>query len=335
MFNFYLIIQVWKICESYFEASFLSAKQYRFWIIISFFYIVSFLLYNIDMMQMTIFLLWATLLSLRLAEKKHYILAGAILALAINIKVMPLVFVPYLLYRNYWKTALTTVLLFLLFLIIPSIFIGIDYNNFLLASWWRSINPSNSAHLLEVDKGLHSIVSTIPVFLTDVPYELHIKRNFANLDVALAERISNIVRLFFIVLTVYFLQTLPFKSSKSRMHTLWECSYLLLITPLIFPHQNKYSYYYLLPAFMYLIYFLMIAYKAGSFGKYKPWLVFLLVISFVYTPIIGRDIVGSWLFDLIQYFRVQVICTMLLVLPLAVLTPKKLDNLLGSLAKTG
>jgi hypothetical protein len=55
--------------------------------------------------------------------------------------------------------------------------------------------------------------------------------------------------LFFVLLTLWFLRTLPFKAAPGPYHQFREISYLFLIIPLIAPHQQHYAFLFALPAF--------------------------------------------------------------------------------------
>ncbi len=324
LFSLYLVYVIWRFSAHYLDGSLLSPAQSVKWGLGSFFFIFSTLIYNISQAQMTIFLVWATLQSFWLFERKKTITGSILLALAINIKIMPVVFLPYLLYRKYYGAFTLTLLFFLSFLFIPAVFIGGGYNMALLSGWWHTINPCNSEHLLESDKLLHSLVSTIPVYLTHTSNELNLRVNLVDIGLENAEHVCTAARILLIVFSLAFLTAKPLAPIKDKLSHYWEISYLLLITPLIFPHQNKYSYFYLFPAMIYIIYFMIVAANKCSQIKYKVLLAYLLVLSVIYTPIIGRDILGDYYFDCLQLYRVQVLCTILFIPALFICSPGRL-----------
>ena len=328
LFLFFLVYRIWQIGVSFFNITIFTAKQYLIWCLISVFLILSFILYNISRVQITIFIVWGTLESLKLINDKKYILGSLLLALVINIKIMPIVFVPYLLYNNNLKAFGLVILFSVIYIYLPAIFVGFSYNQMLFHSWLLNINPTNKVFELEKGNLLHSLNSTIPVFLTPTIGDLHLKRNFLNLDVATTLQIVNVFRLFFISLTIMFLKRMPFKNSPNKLHFFWEMGYILLITPLIFPHQGKYAYFYLFPVFIYLVYFFILVFKTKNQHRFTGVFIITILLSIIYTPLIGTDIIGGYAFSFLQFYRVMVICTMLLVPVLLYCNPEKINKML-------
>ena len=322
MFMFFCLYDIWKMSKEYFDTRNFSNQKNLVWLFGTLFFILSFILYNISQIQMTVFLLWATLCSLKMFDKKRFLPGGILLGLVINIKIMPIIFLPYLIYRNQWRAAACTMIFFFVFIYIPAIFIGWQYNQELLHSWWSSINPANSQYSIETSRLLVSLNSTIPVFLTETKGEMNLRRNIVNLDYRTAILITNIIRIGLVLLSLAFFRTKPFVKMNDKTRVYWETSYLFLLTPLIFPHQNKYAYFYLLPAFTYLCYYIITNWKKVN----KAFFCIILIISFIYTPFIGTDIIGHFLFDLLQYYRIQVLCTLLLIPVLLFYSPDKLAS---------
>jgi hypothetical protein len=190
---------------------------------------------------------------------------GALIALGINIKIMPIVFFPYLIYRGYWKGALSIFLVSMSLLFLPGIFIGWEYNLFLLGEWWNGINPSQRENVLDFSRaGFGSLVTALfhnqngkvsLIFITP-------------LSIKSIVFITNGLRLFLIFFTLYFLRSLPFQKAKFTLHRLWEVGYLFLVIPFLFPHQQNYAYFFVYPAVVYLMYVFFEKIKTrGSFGK--------------------------------------------------------------------
>lgn len=277
-------------------------------------------LFNISQVQMTVFICWTIFKCIHLLENNKNIFAAVLLALIINIKIMPIVFLPYLLYRKYYKAFSFTIFFSLVYIFIPIFFIGYEYHSLLLNSWWNEINPIANKNLLETEKLYQSLTSAIPVLLTPNTTYMGLKRNILSLSVKEAQLIMNLIRALLILFTLFFLNSLPFKKAASKLNTYWELSYLFLITPLIFPHQNKYAYFFLLPSFIYIIYFLIVKYR-----QYSSFLLFyVFMITTPFTPFIGRDIIGKYLFDLFQFYRLMVFATIFLIPVLYYCHPKKL-----------
>lgn len=253
-----LLYRSWMLIIRYFDLTALNRKQRTYWTLLTCFLATRFLLYNYAMIQMTIFLLWATLESLALFEKKQFVSGGLLFGFACTTKLLPILFLPYLLYRGYIRGFLSTLLFFGLLLFVPAFFVGFRGNNFLLQEWWAVINPTNKENALEADLGTHSLVSLIPVYLTETHNKIDLNRNFIDLTPGQAILITNLIRLVFVAGTLFFLRSLPFKRNSDKLQTIWECAYLFLLTPLLFPHQQKYAFLYIMPAIIYLLYYLLV-----------------------------------------------------------------------------
>jgi hypothetical protein len=320
-----LLYRIWVLTSRYFNLTVLSQKQLKWWIFLVLFLAIRFLLYNYSMIQMTIFLLWATLESLALFEKKRFITGGLLLGFACTTKLLPILFLPYLLYRGYVKGFLSTVLSFVLLLFIPALFIGNQFNNFLLQEWWLVINPTNKENSLESDLGTHSLVSLIPVYLTETHNKIDLKRNFVDLTTTQAVLITNVIQLIFVLATLFFLRSLPLKRNTNKLQTIWECAYLFLLTPLLFPHQQKYAFLYILPAIIYLLYYLLIIFKIGGKNRFILLTVFSLN-GLIFTPFISSDLLGRYAYDVLQHFRILSISTIGLCILLAICSATKLQS---------
>ncbi len=327
--NTFLLLRTWKIFEYYLGTSRLSPQAYLVWLILSFAIISRFVFFNYERVQMTIFLLWAIM------EATHQIfqgkkLSGALLlALAINVKILPLAIVPYLVYRAEFKASIYTFLALLAYLFIPVLFLGWEYNLFLLKEWWTIINPTQPAHIVEDDLGAYGLVPALSTLLTETSMLFSVRRNLFSLEYEQVYWIINTVRATLILLTLYFLRTLPFKKASSKQQLFYELSYICLIIPLIFPHQRRYSFYFIFPAVTYLIYFLIINYDR-YFPRLRPYnkvvgLLTTCVVSAAFLILIRRWILGSETISLMIYFHFVTWASLLLVPALLFAPPDSLS----------
>lgn len=307
-----MIYRTFGLIQKYLNFSQFSKKEFRWFVIITTFFTLRFLLYNIAMIQITIFLLWAIFESIDLIKRDKFIIGSLLLAFAINVKLLPLVILPYLLYRGYFKATGLVVGFSVIFLYLPVLFLGTDFNSFLLHEWWQVINPTKKEHLIEAGAGSQNLVGLIPVFITETQGDLNVQRNFLNLSVETAIQITSLVRLALIALTLYFLKW-PFKRDVSNLNELRSLSYICLLIPLIFPHQQKYAFIFLYPMIMYLSYYCFLLYKHQWNRQSKIYTFSLLTIGFILSPFIGSDIVGKMNYDLIHHFRLLGIVALLLI----------------------
>ena len=328
MLSAYWLYRIWNLAKDHFYVDFLTKRERIFWTIFSFIFILRFAIYNFSMIQVTIFLMWATLEGLVLFRKSKHAVGGLIVSLACNIKLLPIIFIPYLIYRREWKGFAYTITFFTLSLFLPAFIFGYDFNNFLLTEWWKAINPTNKEFVIEAGLGPHSLVALVPVLITNTTAEFNIQRNFINLDLKTVELILNLTRLCFIALTVFFLKSLPFMKNDSKLKNFWEYSYLFVVTPLLFPHQQKYAFIYIFPAIIYLTYFFIADYKSQR--RFKILSILFVVNALMFTPIIGSDILGRYVYDWLQYFRVLTYSILFLIVTLLICSPKKLTAILKS-----
>jgi len=321
--SYFFLYRIWVLSTAYFDVSAFTDKQKALWLFFSLMLSIRFILIDIGFVQMTIFLLWATLQSLNFFQKQQFIAGAALLALAINIKLLPLAFVFYLLYRGQFKAVVITCVFYVAYLFVPAIYLGWDRNMGLMHDWFALINPANKEWTIEAEDGPSSLVALIPVYITKTTGVLTFKRNFADLPFNQVSSVLNIVRLFFVALTLVFLNSRPFQKINSSVRRFWEMSYLFIVIPLIYPHQQQYAFVYIAPAFLYLTWYFI---KNWSIIKTKlnffHWFI-LAVICFNFTPLIGRDVITSHFFEVLLYLRILPIAVIALIPILWLCKPDK------------
>lgn len=235
---------------------------------------------NLHLCQMTIMMLFLSLESINMILKRRWILGSMLLAFAINIKLMPLVLLPYLFYRAQWKAAIMTLFMIGAMLYLPILWLGKDQHAILLHGYFDLINPTQSAHVLDASEtSFHSLTTFFAVFFSEDAHENGAQdwpRNLASLQITQLNILINVVRLALIVFTLWFLRSLPFKSFDNNEHTWWEISYLLLLVPLIFPHQQHYAFFMCLPAVGWIFYQLIQKKFVVS-----PWILGFLILVFL------------------------------------------------------
>lgn len=327
--NVCFLYRIWILLIKYFDFSSLSERQVSWILLLSFILIARFILYNFEMIQMTIFLLYGALESLFLFRSKKYLSGGALLALIINIKILPIVLIPYLIYRKQWLASLSTLGFSIIFILLPGIILGWSTNLFLLSEWWAVINPNNTEHLLESDLGLHSLTALLPSLLTQTNGVLPYPRNIFNFDFKSTVCILNIVRAGLIIFTLYFLKWPPFRSAKSLFNDVYELSYIFLLIPLIFPHQQKYAFLLAFPAIVYICYFVVVNFNSPtrkiSSKKYYG-IIILLVMSFTLMTLSTDGIIGRTLNQITQHYKTITYGAIILIIVL-IITPPGRSNI--------
>jgi hypothetical protein len=121
-------------------------------------------------------------------RKGYDVLAGLVLALAISYKVTPALFVPYFAYKRSWRTVGATFLgMGVFLLIVPSVFLGPQFNWECLAMWWhRMIGPFVAKGEGSPQEVNQSMVGVLTRLLTDAKlgpgrYDAHLDVNLVSL----------------------------------------------------------------------------------------------------------------------------------------------------------
>jgi hypothetical protein len=192
-------------------------------------------------------------------ENRNTITGSLLIAFGACIKVLPLVMIPYLLYRGYFKAGIFTIFGIVVILTIPGFIFGFDHYLTLMQGRMEISNPFQTENLMSVSNtnnhSINSLLSSLLLEDTKTEHSLDLKRNIASIDIQTFKIISITVSALLIIATLVFLRTRPFRRSKSRIQTIYELGYILLITPLVFPKQQQYSFFFALPAISYLVLF--------------------------------------------------------------------------------
>jgi Glycosyltransferase family 87 len=320
-----LLLRTFHLIDNFLDLNtFFTTKTYRLWVFIVLLFSARFILYNFDMSQTTLVLLWGCLESLDLTLKNRPILSGLLLATVISIKLMPLVMLPYFFYRRFFKTGFSTLGFLILLNMGPSVFYGFEGYFSVLNQWKSVINPIKPEFILEenrVMESAHSLSALVPSLLTDNVTRFGINRNFTVLPYQKVVFWLTISQLFFIILTLFFLKTRPFVSILDKKRLFYEVSYLLLIVPLIFPHQQKYAFVMLLPAVAFIGFEFL---KEKQKGNIPKIVTVLMVIVWLLTTASTDGIIGRQLYEYGQYFKLITWGTILLIVPFYMSYAKKL-----------
>ncbi len=318
-----LLYRSFKIIELNFNFADYSLKKKKLWVWLCFIFSVQFILNNITLIQVTMLLLWGILESLHQNKKNKSLLAGFILGFVCVIKLMPLLMLPYLFYRGQFRMLGYTLITFVALLILPSIFIGFDYNFFLLKNWFVLINPNNSELVVEVPLGFHDLAGLFSVYLMPTHGELPYKQNFVSWNFATVNALVDVARVGLLVLSLYFFQSKPFSKENNTLKTFWEIAYFCFIIPLIMPHQNKYGFLLCCPMVCYLLYFYILTFKKAHSQSYIFIFIIFAIAIVVYSPLNGSDILGWKLYRIGQHFRLLSFATLMLIPVAMYCSPKK------------
>jgi hypothetical protein len=326
LLNVFFVCRLWKIMTAWLPLEQLNKKQVLVFTILSFALIAAFLRDNFHLGQLTIFILYTALEGLNLIGKNRIWLGSLVLALGIDIKLLPIVFVPYLLYRGQWRAVVCTLGFVVVLMFLPGLFIGWEYNNFLLHERWALLNPVNPEHVLDTsERSFHSLTTLLATLLVKNSSDYHdltIRRHIADVSVEQLNLVINVIRGLLVMFTLYFLRTRPFKPAPSKWQQLYEVAYVSLLMPLIFPHQQYYAFFFMFPATTYLVYYYMKRFvQEGQGGGRKTG--FIVALSLVFLLTSSHFFLGHFN-AYYNHFKTLTYGAMILLVLLAVCRPGKI-----------
>ncbi len=301
----------------------LESKHLIYLFIFAFASSARFLIYNFEMLQMTIYVLWSVLESFSYFNQNQVLKGGALLALAINIKVLALVFIPYLIFRSQSKAVASSLVFFLIYLCLPAVVLGWDFNYQLHVSWWNSIDPNLNDNLVETNLGVHSLSALIPTLFSKTEGILELKRNLFNLPIKQSIFILNAFRFLLVLSCIAIFRWKPFQKSIHPLDEFKDLSYLFLLIPLLFPRQQKYAFFLVMPAQTFLIAILLKTKSLQNPVPKKSWILFiLLVFSFILMTLSTDGIIGREFNRITQHFKLITYGALLLIPAMFIFHPR-------------
>lgn len=174
--------------------------------------------------NITPILLWMAIESYVLITTKRHWRAGALLALGINIKLILLPVLVYWVWRGYGRVLWIVLLFSLLYLVLPALVFSWNANLALLSNWYSVLATQD--HVLMQGSYASGVLGLL-AYLTPLP--------------AIPQFLTYAFVGFLILWTLYYLGRITPFPQATRPSSLTELSYILLIIPFIYPHQNFYS----------------------------------------------------------------------------------------------
>jgi hypothetical protein len=320
--TFFLFNRIW----TFLPKDILGAKENRYLSYIAFLFLFFTWQKNIHVGQITIVILYLCVESIYQILKGNKTLGSFLLGIGISIKIMPIVLIPYLVYKGYFKAVILTISCVILFTISPILFIGLDQQLFLIGERWKMLNPNNAIHVLDVEeRSFHSITTLLSVLFVENArnnFTLDYVRNIADVSLDSLKWIILLVRLFFIGLTIYFLDRKMFQPSGDRISYLYAMSYILLITPLIFPHQQQYAFFFALPAVIYILFVMKYLKKMTIYSSLK-FNFLVLILGFIFILLNAHFYLG-FMRNILDHYKLFTYGVLLLIPVLMILNPKKM-----------
>ncbi len=263
----------------------LSAKEGFFLYFFGALFIFRFVLLNWDSGQVGIIMCALTVSSLYFFSRGRDIAAAALLAASILIKYMPVIFIPYFIFRKKFKAAALTVIFLVLWLLLPALGVGIQKNTAYLASWFPSIistSLGNGPYYNPTDQSIFSLV----LRFTSTSYQV----NFVDLGFRWSMRIA-----YALSFLLYLLVLLP---RKGKGVFKIDCALLFIFMSLFNPNAWLHNFVSLIFPYLFLIHYLIRVKLKDTF------VLVCLILSFASASWFSRSLVGNKL----ELFSEQVSC---------------------------
>jgi hypothetical protein len=215
---------------------------------------------NLGAGQMTVFMMFSMFWTVDLSEKDKPILAALLLATSVAIKTLTLLSLVYLCYRGHWKTVLITIFILIVYFTLPGIDVGWSYYMQQNKDWFAIISHSG---LFKLERDIGLIFQNFHAFMLQYfsMYSSFYCENTYDLYVTYDHELLKKISVSFVLLTGFcgflYFRRLPFTKPKNATLALMEISYLASCVPLIFPMQQKYSYLFIVPSFISIVYFVL------------------------------------------------------------------------------
>lgn len=239
-----------------------------------------------------------------MTEAFHQVLQGRttlgvlILCLGINIKIMPLVLAPYIVWAS--KKPVTAIIagisFTLAFLFLPALFIGWDYNLMLLGEWWQTLNPVSDIHVRQTyENGFMDLAAMVNKYLSAESVYNEPQLNIASLPMSTLFILTNMIRVALLGSVVYMAAKLK-RPVAGIDHRFIIASGFMALIPLCFPHQRVYSYMFSIPSLAVMLAILFNNRRALSYVLFA-------VLILVSGVMIWIDFAGQVIADFFTHYR--------------------------------
>ena len=261
LFQIILLMRTFQVIERMLPINKLGLRQRNLWLLFSIACSLRFILHNIEFGQVTMLMLFLCVEGLYQIFYGNKLWGSFLLGLGIHIKLLPIVFVPYLLWRKEFGSAVLCAVFFIAFWFSLIPFGTEGFTRQVFFSWCTAINPLSERLTQDQEKiafqmqGLQPLLAT---YLLNSRFEgLGFKTNITTLSTPVFNAVLQLSRFLFIVFTLYFLKGSLFQPYAKGGKGFWQLSYLFLAVTLIFPQQQKYSLLLMTPFFSYIIWWLI------------------------------------------------------------------------------
>jgi hypothetical protein len=219
--------------------------------------------------QVNILMVFLMIYGVILIFEDREILGSGLLAGGILLKIMPIVFIPYILYRGRMKAVVFVLLWMVVIVLIPCVYIGWQQNIGYYLEWYHIINPFD-----------HIFVTSNQIAGRD---------HFGIDEFCMIVFVKWILRLILIGIIAFVCKSSFNKKYIASQQFLWEISLISLSASLLFPVQLLYSFVSAIPMCFYISQY----YNSRAFYKKMKYtfgiVLFLILTLFCSDLFIGRE----------------------------------------------
>ncbi|MCP4440248.1 MAG: DUF2029 domain-containing protein [Aureispira sp.] len=310
--NFLFLLRLWMLVKNILLINFPLPKHF-----ISLFLFVLLLLSfdsfnnNLILGQITLLVLWLSIEGLyQVILKKKNSLGAFWIALGINIKIIPVLALFYLLFKQRFLAVGIVAAFFIGTLIGPSLVLGHQYNIDLLSKWKENTPLLQKGSTFENNNTHHSLSAIFPGYFHDFasPEDNNFE-GFQRKIVYLSDTsLTILLQVSRLLLLLSFLAIIFYQRKKRKQQALyiwWEIAYLLLFSFLVFPNQPRYTLFYFFPACAYLLFFIFLLLYSKDKASFRLKTVAVLA-SFIMLLLasMGRDLIGRYLINLLDFYHI-------------------------------
>ncbi|MBL7962508.1 MAG: DUF2029 domain-containing protein [Flavobacteriales bacterium] len=264
---------------------------------------------NLGLGQASLLLCWCGLESIALAARGRALPAAMLLSFGIDMKLLPLIVLPYWIYRAHWRATVLLPICLAAWVVLPLGILGVENGKDLLSTRWQLLDPSDTRHVLDDEEhdfiALGSVISAYLGGPQVNDHRIDLPRRVASLPDHSLGLLTWAARLLLGLGMLWFLRTLPFRGPHGDLHRAWETAYLLACIPLVFPHQQNYATWYAAPAILYL------AVHTIANPARGPWLIAAWVMLFLGMNV--HLLLGhfGWFYDHYKVLSVSLLFTLI------------------------
>lgn len=272
---------------------------------------IKYIMDNLANVQINIYLLLCSILSIYFFVKQKYLYVGLFLGLSISLKVFPIFILFFLIYKNAWKPVLYTFVFIVLFNSISFLVFGFDKAIHYYSFWASEVAPKS---LLANHKNQSLFGMFLRYFTTertDTSYFV----NFLNISAESVKAFTYLVIALFAIYPAFLIFKMKgeYSSKNKQMALLLQFSFVLTAIPIISPLAWK-AYF----IFLWTGYFFAYLFIFRFSNQLNPFLIKILKVLFwssVFLMIISMQAIVGWDFsDYLEMHSAITISTIFLLL---------------------